>query len=107
MKRQTYIDDVVVKSKKRGDLLNNLKETFDNHRKYKIMLNPKKYVLSVRLHGIRLGDQRKSKESGGHRTIATTSNLKSNLEAVRCDGITQPVYIQIRRTWHAFLQAAT
>jgi hypothetical protein len=47
MKRQAYIDDVVVKSKKHGDLLDNLKETFDNHRKYKMILNPKKYVLSV------------------------------------------------------------
>jgi hypothetical protein len=28
-----YIDDVVVKSKKREDLLDDLKETFDNLRK--------------------------------------------------------------------------
>jgi hypothetical protein len=38
---------VVVKLKKRGDLLDNLKETFDNLHKYKMMLNPKKYVFSV------------------------------------------------------------
>jgi hypothetical protein len=38
---------VVVKSKKRGGQLDNLKETFDNLRKYKMMLNPKKYVFSV------------------------------------------------------------
>jgi hypothetical protein len=30
-----------VKSKKRGDLLDNLKETFDNLRKYKMMFNSK------------------------------------------------------------------
>jgi hypothetical protein len=39
---EAYIDDIVVKSKKRGDLLDDLKETFDNLRKYKMMLNPKK-----------------------------------------------------------------
>jgi hypothetical protein len=38
---------VVVKSKKRGGQLDNLKETFDNLRKYKMILNPKKYVFSV------------------------------------------------------------
>jgi hypothetical protein len=44
---KSYIDDVVVKSKKRGDLLDDLKETFDNLRKYKMMLNSKKCVFSV------------------------------------------------------------
>jgi hypothetical protein len=39
----------VVKSKKHGDLLDDLKETFDNLRKYKMMLNPKKYVFGVLL----------------------------------------------------------
>jgi hypothetical protein len=39
----------VVKSKKQGDLLDDLKETFDNLRKYKMMLNSKKYVFGVSL----------------------------------------------------------
>jgi hypothetical protein len=38
---------VVVKLKKHGDLLDDLKETFDNLCKYKMTLNPKKYVFSV------------------------------------------------------------
>jgi hypothetical protein len=37
----------VVKSNKRGDLLDDLKETFDNLRKYKMILNPKKCVFGV------------------------------------------------------------
>jgi hypothetical protein len=44
---EAYIDDIVVKSKKRGDLLNDLKETFNNLRKYKMILNSKKCVFSV------------------------------------------------------------
>jgi hypothetical protein len=46
---EAYIDDIVVKSKKRGDLLDNLdlKETFNNLCKYMMMLNPKKCVFSV------------------------------------------------------------
>jgi hypothetical protein len=36
-----------VKSEKRGDLLDDLKETFDNLRKSKMMLNPKKCVFGM------------------------------------------------------------
>jgi hypothetical protein len=43
---EAYIDDIVVKSKKRGDRLDDLKETFDNLRKYKMMLNPKNVCLA-------------------------------------------------------------
>jgi hypothetical protein len=44
---EVYIDDVVVKSKEHGDLLDDLKETFNNLCKYKMILNPKKCVFGV------------------------------------------------------------
>jgi hypothetical protein len=44
---EAYIDDIVVKSEKRGDLLDDLKETFDNLRKFKMMINPKMCVFSM------------------------------------------------------------
>jgi hypothetical protein len=44
---KAYVDDIVVKSKKRGDLLDDLKETFDNLCKYKMMFNPKKYMFCI------------------------------------------------------------
>jgi hypothetical protein len=44
---EAYIDDLVVKLKKRGDLLDDLKEIFDNLRKYKMMCNPKKCMFDV------------------------------------------------------------
>jgi hypothetical protein len=44
---EAYIDDVVVKSKKHRDLLDDLKETFNNLCKYKMILNPKKCVFSI------------------------------------------------------------
>jgi hypothetical protein len=44
---KSYIDDVVVKSKKYRDLFDDLKEIFVNLRKYKMMLNPNKCVFSV------------------------------------------------------------
>jgi hypothetical protein len=49
---EAYIDDVVVKSKKSGYLLDDLKEIFDNLYKYKMMLNPNKCVFGVSSQGI-------------------------------------------------------
>jgi hypothetical protein len=46
---EAYIDDIVVKSEKYGDLLDDLKETFDNLCKFKMMLNPKKCVFGMSL----------------------------------------------------------
>src|SRR5664279_1223940 len=42
-----YVADIVVMSKKRGDLLEDLKETFDNLRTYKMMPKPTKCVFGV------------------------------------------------------------
>ena len=42
-----YINDVVVKSARQGDLLADLAETFANLRKYKIELNPGKCTFGV------------------------------------------------------------
>jgi hypothetical protein len=44
---EAYIDDIVVKSKKQGKLLDDIKETFDNLWSYKMMLNPKKCIFGV------------------------------------------------------------
>jgi hypothetical protein len=76
---EAYIDDIVVKLEKRGDLLDDLKETFDNLRKFKMIFNPKKYVFGMSSgkllgYGIILGDRRKPEEGGSHRKTATTSD---------------------------------
>ena len=42
-----YVDDIAVMSKNSNDLISDLKETFDNLRKYNMMLNPKKCVFRV------------------------------------------------------------
>src|SRR3954471_23545192 len=49
-----YVDDIAVMSKNSNDLIYDLKETFDNLRKYNMMLNPKKCVFGV-LDGKLLG----------------------------------------------------
>jgi hypothetical protein len=42
-----YVDDIVVMSKKQDDLIADLEETFNNLRKYNMMLNPMKCVFGV------------------------------------------------------------
>jgi hypothetical protein len=60
---EAYIDDIVVKSKQQGDLLDDLKESFDNLRKYKMKLNPKKMCVwciirkTARVNGFVLRDR--------------------------------------------------
>ena len=42
-----YVDDVVVKTKERRTLLDDLKETFANLRRFQMKLNPAKCVFGV------------------------------------------------------------
>ena len=42
-----YVDDIVVKLRNEETLIDDLKETFDNLRVYKMMLNPAKCVFGV------------------------------------------------------------
>ena len=42
-----YVDDIVVKSREKETLIDDLKEMFDNLRVYKMMLNPAKCVFGV------------------------------------------------------------
>ena len=44
---EAYIDDIVVKSKFKGDLIADLEETFNNLHKNKMMLNPDKCSFGV------------------------------------------------------------
>jgi hypothetical protein len=51
---EAYVDDVVVKTREDEGLVSDLAETFDNQRKFKMKMNPKKctfYVPSEKLLG--------------------------------------------------------
>ncbi|XP_066163778.1 uncharacterized protein [Oryza sativa Japonica Group] len=44
---EAYVDDIVVKTKKSDSLIDDLRETFDNLRQYRLMLNPQKCTFGV------------------------------------------------------------
>jgi hypothetical protein len=44
---KAYVDEVVIKTQEEEGLISNLAETFDNVRKFKMKLNPKKYTFGV------------------------------------------------------------
>ena len=44
---QVYMDDMLVESRREGDYLDNLKETFDTLRSYNMKLNPSKCTFGV------------------------------------------------------------
>jgi hypothetical protein len=97
---EAYIDDVVVKSKKHGDLLDDLKETFNNLRKYEMMLNPEKCVFGVssgKLLGYMVsswGIDVNLKKVEAIKQMQPPQ-IRKNPEAGRHDGSTQPIYIQV------------
>jgi hypothetical protein len=107
---KAHIDEIVVKSKKQGDLLDDLKEIFNNLCRYKMMLDPKsvfsvchqRNYLAIWSHP---GELMRTQKGGSHRTIATTSDPKGIPEAGRHDGSTQLIHIQVGRMWYAILQA--
>ena len=45
---EVYVDDSIVKSKTEKEMVIDLQETFDNMRKYKMRLNPKKCVFGIK-----------------------------------------------------------
>ncbi|XP_066165825.1 uncharacterized protein [Oryza sativa Japonica Group] len=44
---EAYVDDIVVKTKTSDSLIDDLRETFDNPRRYRLMLNPEKCTFGV------------------------------------------------------------
>ena len=46
---EVYVDDMIVKSNDEADHLDDLRETFNILRKYKMKLNPTKFVFAVSL----------------------------------------------------------
>nr|AAT77329.1 putative polyprotein [Oryza sativa Japonica Group] len=46
---EAYVDDIVVKTKTSDSLIDDLRETFDNLRRYRLMLNPEKCTFGVPL----------------------------------------------------------
>ncbi len=44
---EAYVDDIVVKTKTSDSLIDDLRETFDNFRRYRLMLNPEKCTFGV------------------------------------------------------------
>nr|ABF94998.1 transposon protein, putative, unclassified [Oryza sativa Japonica Group] len=44
---EAYVDDIVVKTKTGDSLIDDLRETFDNLRRYRLMLNPEKCTFGV------------------------------------------------------------
>ena len=44
---EAYVNDIVVKSSKAGNLIQDLSETFENLRKFKIKLNPEKFTFRI------------------------------------------------------------
>jgi hypothetical protein len=97
---QVYVDDIVIKTKKESTLLDDLRETFANLKRYKIKLNPKKVCLwcaSRTTFGLPCVRQRHRGEPGKATSYphhATTSKTSGYTETSRSSRSTQPLHQQ-------------
>jgi hypothetical protein len=97
----------VVKSKKCGDLLDYLKESFDNLRKFKMMLNPKKCVFDVssgKLLGYMIsswGIDVNPKKVEAIKKLQPPPSRKEIQKLIVMSP--QPIYIQVGRMWYVIL----
>ena len=86
-----YVDDIVVKSREEETLVTDLKETFDNLRVYKMMLNPAKCVFGVPV-GKLLG------------FLVSNRGNEANLEKIKAiTSLARPTCINDIHDWRAVL----
>ena len=89
---EAYVDDVVVKTKHVGTLVEDLHLTFDNLREYDIRLNPEKCVLGVtagKLLGFIVSNRGIEANPAKIRALsqlATPTNLKQVQKLAGCVG---------------------
>jgi hypothetical protein len=84
-----YMDDVVVKTKQSGTLLDDLRETFANLRHYHMKLNPNKCtfgVLTPRLYCLPARDRGKPLEDKSHRGPRATHRAQGCAKVCRLLG---------------------
>jgi hypothetical protein len=97
----------VVKSQKCGDLLDYLKESFDNLRKFKMMLNPKKCVFDVssgKLLGYMISSWGIDANPKKVEAIKKLQPPWTRKEIQKLIGMSpQPIYIQVGRMWYVIL----
>jgi hypothetical protein len=105
----SYVDDIVVVSKKKEDYLSDLAETFANMREVKLKLNPEKCVFGItrgegpRLSSINKGHRSKPRQDQGNHSDATSVEQKECTKAHMPDIIVEPIHIEAHRTQSAFL----
>ncbi|SPT17092.1 unnamed protein product [Triticum aestivum] len=106
---RVYVDDIVVKTEKRGTLLEDLKETFENLRRFQIKLNPEKCVFGVpagQLLGFLVSKRgiECNCEDQGHREDGETHPTERRPEVYRLFGIHQPFHQSARREGSSLYQ---
>jgi hypothetical protein len=105
-----YVDDVVVRSKKREDHISDLRETFANLHKHGLKLNPEKCVFGVRrgkLLGCMIterGIEANPAKIEAIRRMQPPTMKRGGPEVDRPAGFAEQVYLTVSREVAPFLQ---
>ena len=91
-----YVDDTVIKTKEKHTLLADLKETFDNLRRFQMKLNPEKCVFGIPaatwLPGVGTRNRGQPGENSRHRQHATAKECQGHPEIRRLPGVPESVH---------------
>ena len=106
---EAYIDDVVIKTKEPGSLIEDLEETFKNLKAWQWKLNPTKCVFGVpsgQLLGFLVsnrGIEASTKQVKAIMDMKPPKKVK-DIEAYRVHGSTQQIHLPTRRKRATFFQ---
>jgi hypothetical protein len=95
-----YVDDVVIKTKEKKTLLDDLKETFTNLRRFQMKLNPEKCTFGVpagQLLDYLVSARGKPDQDRGYRTDGTAHEPERYPEVRQLHGFGQPFPEPARR----------
>ena len=93
-----YVDDIVVKSKTKADLIADLTETFNNLRRYNMRLNPEKMRLrgtsqkTSRLHRLAEGNQSQPGQDQSYRSFEEAGEPQGRPATDRVHGCSESLH---------------
>jgi hypothetical protein len=99
---EAYVDDIVVKTKKADDLVNDLRVTFDYLRANGVKLNPERCLRSAarhatRVHRISVGHRAQHREGLRPRSDGPDSRPKGGAKGVELPGLLEPFHLAAQR----------
>jgi hypothetical protein len=105
---QVYVDDVIIKTKESKTLIEDLRETFANLRRFRMKLNPAKCTFGVpacKLLGFLVSSRGIERQDSCHRENEAADGFEGSTEVYWVPCIPEPFHKPARRESSAVISA--